>query len=426
MKKKVLWLINDMTKQFAEYLGISGGDISWVTSTLDELNKCNSVELYVVFPQSRIQEILKRDIDNAHYYGVYQDKIHPWELNSSVEIQFKQILEEIQPDVIHIWGTEYSHSLDMCNAVGERKKDRIVVHIQGLISVYAQQYMSDLPFGVKYGFTLRDLLRKDNIREQQLKFYKRGKNEIALLNSVKHVMGRTDWDRAHSLRINSQLSYHFCNESMRKAFFEHVWDIKQAKKYSIFITQGYYPIKGFHYFLEALTIIVKEFPQIKVRIAGENIMSTSKRKIRESSYNRYIRKYIEKNNLSEYIEFLGYQDVDGMVREYLRANVFVLPSALENSPNSLAEALVVGVPTVVSDVGGVSSMVEHGKDAFLYQHNDPTMLAYYIAKLFKEEEGAQEMSVIARNNARKQYDAKENVQELLKIYDAIIKDDGLH
>ena len=130
--------------------------------------------------------------------------------------------------------------------------------------------------------------------------------------------------------------------------------------------------------------------------------------------------------MSEYIEFLGYQDVDGMVREYLRANVFVLPSALENSPNSLAEALVVGVPTVVSDVGGVGSMVEHGKDAFLYQHNDPTMLAYYIAKLFKEEEGAQEMSVIARNNARKQYDAKENVQELLKIYDAIIKDDGLH
>ena len=57
---------------------------------------------------------------------------------------FKTILKAEQPDVIHIWGTEYPHSFAMVEAAEQvGQLERIVISIQGLVSVYAQHFFSD-------------------------------------------------------------------------------------------------------------------------------------------------------------------------------------------------------------------------------------------------------------------------------------------
>ena len=58
--------------------------------------------------------------------------------------------------------------------------------------------------------------------------------------------------------------------------------------------------------------------------------------------------------MEDKIEFLGRLSAEGMKQAYLDANVFVMPSTIENSPNSLGEAMLLGVPCVAADVGGVA------------------------------------------------------------------------
>lgn len=419
---KVLWLINGPVKEIANHANIkSGNDIGWVASVLEEIKKYDDIKLYLMFPQRIRKEIVVGDIQNIRYYGVYQEETCPWKQSKNIREKFEHLLEQVNPDIIHIWGTEFAHSLDMIEVVSD--KNKIVVHIQGLISVYSEQYMADLPYFVRNRYTFRDFIRRDNLKKGRDNYRKRGKNEISMLREIKYVMGRTDWDYAHSLKINSGLTYFHCKESMRREFFEHKWSYSNVKPYTIFITQGNYPIKGLHYLLDAVVLLKKEFPEIRVRVAGENIICQGKKIIRESSYGKYIRKYIKKYGLKENIEFIGNQDITGMIKEYLQTNVFVIPSALENSPNSLAEAMVLGVPTVSSCVGGVASMVKDGEDCLLYQHNDPTMLAYYIRSLFIDSELANSLSTKAMLRAREDYDASKNIHRLRSIYSVIMEEE---
>lgn len=417
---KVLWLINGMTREIGKLMNLSrSGDISWITSTMEEMKKHPEIQLYVLFPQRLSSELCEFSVDNVTYLGFYQGERYPWKTNAQVRDIFRDIVGDISPDIIHIWGTEYAHSLDMIQAIN--RSENVVVHIQGLVSVLAKFYMASLPYFVQHRYTFRDLMRRSNLRREQINFEKRGKSETYLLKNVRYVMGRTFWDKAHSLEINPDLQYFYCNESVRPEFFEHEWMWDGAEKYSIFVTQAGNPIKGFHHLLEALTILVREFPQVKVRVAGGNPVYEGIKSIRENSYGRHIRKYIEKHDLKQHIEFIGYQDIDGMIKEYMNANVFVLSSAAENSPNSLAEAMVLGVPCVASDVGGVSSMLQHKEDGLLYQHDDPSILAYYVAELFRNADLSRKLSASAKASALERYSAYKNVERLLEIYKGIIE-----
>ena len=104
-----------------------------------------------------------------------------------------------------------------------------------------------------------------------------------------------------------------------------------------------------------------------------------------------------------------------MKRAFLDANVFVLPSTIENSPNSLGEAMLLGVPCVASHVGGVANMLGP-EEGFLYQSTAPYMLAYYIQKVFAMEDATGELGQKAHSHAAVTHDPQTNLLDLLAIY----------
>ena len=55
-----------------------------------------------------------------------------------------------------------------------------------------------------------------------------------------------------------------------------------------------------------------------------------------------------------------------MRQAYLEADVFLLPSQSENSPNSLGEAMLLGLPCVASNAGGIPDMLADGQEGLLY------------------------------------------------------------
>lgn len=57
------------------------------------------------------------------------------------------------------------------------------------------------------------------------------------------------------------------------AFMKKKWDYKQCHKYTIFLSQGQYPIKGLHQMVKALPLILRDYPDTKVYVAGNDFFS---------------------------------------------------------------------------------------------------------------------------------------------------------
>ena len=305
--------------------------------------------------------------------------------------------------------------------VCQKKNINTIISIQGLVSIYARHYMACLPANVQNRFTIRDFIKQDNLKQQQSKFIKRGALEIAALHKIKHIIGRTTWDRACTYQINPDAEYHFCNEILRNEFYKHIWDINQCEKHSIFVSQGSYPIKGLHFMLEAMPLILKRFPDAKIYISGRNIIKsdTLKDKLKISSYGKYIKELIRRYQLEQHVTFTGILDEKQMCERYLQSHISVSPSMIENESNSLSEAKIMGVPCVASYVGGVTDRIQHGLDGFLYQTDASYMLVHYVCEIFANDNLALQFSKKAREHAMRIHDAQTNLNTLLDIYEQI-------
>ena len=411
---KILWICNIMLPKIAiargESIINSGG---WLTGLSEDLLRCNDIELTVCFPYNSTG-VISGNVDALKYYGFPKK-------NCDVNA-FNYILNAVGPDIIHIFGTEYAHSLKVVNACEKAGLiNKTIISIQGFVSIYAKHFFAGLPQRIIHSWTLRDIIRRGNIRIGQKNFEKRGRDEIAAIEKVKHVIGRTDWDFAVTKFVNKDIKYHFCNETLRSSFYEEKWDIEKCEKHSIFVSQCSYPIKGFHHMLEAMIDILKFFPDAHLHTTGRDLLNLSfMEKMKLTSYQRYLLKLIKRYGLKEKVTFWGSLDEKSMCKRFLSANVFVSCSSIENSPNSLGEAMLLGVPSVSSYVGGVANMMVHNEEGFVYQPDAPYMLAHYVCKIFENQELALEISKNARKHALCTHDKNKNTEQLIKIYSELI------
>jgi len=81
--------------------------------------------------------------------------------------------------------------------------------------------------------------------------------------------------------------------------------------------------------------------------------------------------------------------------------------------------MLLGVPCVAADVGGVKNLLTHGEEGYIYQSTAPYMLAYHIRQIFAMENAAAPMGQKARAHALRTHDPEKNLQDLIAIYEAI-------
>lgn len=410
---KLLWLCNAAPGVVnAHRTGKACGAVNWVDHVLSGLRE-REITIRILCPGDGSGG----QLDGLCSYQTFREGA-PYVYLPALEAQFRQELRSFRPDVIHSWGTEYGHTLAMVNAAEqENMLPRMAASIQGLCSVIAGHYTQGLPFGVVHGFTFRDLLRMDNVAQQAKKFQKRGQLEVEALKKLPHVIGRTDWDRACTARINPEAQYHFCNETLRDCFYEDQWQYARCRKHRIFASSCLFPLKGFHYLLEAFGEVLETYPDATLAVTGGSVLRTDPvYRLRQGSYDRYLEKFIRKHHMEDKVEFLGDLGPEEMKGAFLAANVFALPSTVENSPNSLGEAMLLGVPSVASSVGGVMDLMTHREEGFVCSSTAPYMLAHYIQSVFAMEADAEALGQAARAHARRTHDPEENLETLLGIY----------
>ena len=409
---KVLWLCNNAPGVVRSALsGKQESQVNWLDHVLQDLLN-QGITLRILYRGSGAPG----QIDGrCSYAPVPETPAHIYQ--PRLEESFRQELCGFQPDVIHSWGVEYHHALAMVNAAErEGMLPHMAASIQGLCCRIAPHYTDGLPASALRSRTIRDIMRHDSILAQQKQYTQRGELEVEALRKLTHVIGRTDWDQANALNINPNITYHHCDETLRDVFYTDQWAYSRCRKHRIFASSCAYPVKGFHILLEALAIVRKEYPDAEITVTGRPFAALDfKSRMRRNGYEKYLSCLVKRNKLENAVHFLGHLLAQDMKRAYLDANVFVLSSTVENSPNALGEAMLLGLPCVAAEVGGVPSLIG-SQEGILCAPVNPAAMAEGICRVFSMEDQAEAMGAAARNRARKTHDPEKNMKDLMDIY----------
>lgn len=411
---KVLWITDSIFPEISSELKLDISIKGWVHSSANALmdfHKGINLAVASIYPGKELKTIKKDGI--IHYLLPQAVKTNP--INTKYDYLWQEVKKQFNPDVIHIHGSENPYTFSFIRACGS---ENVVVSIQGMTSVIERYYYGNIEIkDLLKSVTIRDLLRLDTVFSQRNKMRFRGIYEKLLIQNVHHIIGRTSWDRDHIWAINPKANYYLCDETLRLSFYNNHWTLSKCEKYSIFISQAYYPLKGLHQLIKALPIILKHYPETKVYVAGNNYFYNQG--IRLNGFGRYINTLINKHKLTDHIFFTGLLSEEAMCQQFLNAHLFVCPSAIENSSNSVGEAQILGVPCIASYVGGNPDLITHGETGLLYRFEEYEMLAGEVCRIFGDPNLTNKLSQNGKKVAKKRHDQQKNATDLYDIYQKI-------
>lgn len=398
---KVFWITNIPIGRIAVELFNKPMGGLWMDAMLVQLRKTGKVD-FVIATTTPTKETIKKEYDGINYYllpgghAVYYKRPE-----SEAMTEWKSILEKEKPDVLQIWGTEYSHAVPALKVAKEMGIPS-VVYIQGVMSAI-EKYADGLvktSTRLRY-ITLRDIYRNQLWLNQNGWFNKRAKVEKQILSLSGNIVVENNWAEWMCKAVNPSLGVFRIPLNINEVFFEKKWDVNTMVPHTIICNASGTAYKGLHVLLDALVLIKKEFPDVKLYVPGGSVIVKGfRQRQRKPGYWSFITDKIKNLHLEENVIFTGYQTPLQLAERLSKANVFVLCSSVENHSSSLKEAMAIGVPSVASQVGGVMEYMENGVNGYSYRYGEFECIAGYIMKLFGDKELCKTVSISAREKAR--------------------------
>lgn len=390
-KMKILWLSN---KAFSDTDKGTGG--TWLQPLANALIRSGTVEL-ANLTQGQVGSITHSEMKGITQWVVPVTKLRSNGLPASSVV--KSIVEAVKvysPDIIHIWGTEnYWGLLTARNIL----PFPALLRMQGVKFLVGKSYTGDLSFCEKLASVgIKEMIRGSSIFQIQ-KAYKRWEAiEREIIVGHHHIITQSPWTIAQVRAINPVCEVYHNPPTVRKAFSKmRQWNnehsVKKDKKIKLFCSVAYSaPYKGLHVATRALKILSSKFDNIELRIAGNHRTSG----IRRDGYITWLIRENRKLGIEEKVRFLGPLKENEIIHELLGCSAFVMPSFIESYSVALIEAMTLGVPTVVSYVGGLSEMATDKKSALFFSPGDHAMCAYQLEKILTDEGLANKLSMQAR------------------------------
>jgi glycosyltransferase involved in cell wall biosynthesis len=413
---KVLWFANapGNATECLKDVTISGG---WLRS-LDKALQIK-VELHIAFYYPKRNDSFK--YLNAYYYPIGRKN---WKLIALREIFWKkfydqqdlpkylEIINTVKPDVIHIHGTE-----NPFGCIVGKTDTPIVTSIQGDMIVCHHKYFSGIE--QKYLNTIRplnvgfkEILLGDNFRQRYRSFIKMKKREEKNLLNSKYIIGRTDWDRRITSIQAPNSHYFHGGEILRESFYRTKWlPLESKRQIIVHTTMGNSYFKGLETLCQALYELNNIGIEVNWRVAGIKV-------------NDLIVKIVKKKLKNKYpdhgLKLLGNLTEQQLVEKLLEAEIYVMPSHIENSSNSLCEAMLLGMPCIATFAGGTGSIIKDGEEGLMVQDGDPWALAGAILELYRNPIKAKKYGRIARQRALIRHDKENITNGLIGIYQKIL------
>lgn len=350
------------------------------------------------------------------YYAVHSDMSigiseEQWEQSRE---ELLRIIDEFKPDVIQCFGAEWPYG-----RIAEATKVPVVIHMMGFLNIY---YLSiDMVHG---RFCADKPSLYSRVRRKLSEMIKgtgpyvrpevpNSESERRVMAANRYFHGRTEWDRNIVQYYSPGSEYFHVEELLKPSMYAAAgtWNSCRDGKLRLLTCSSGDDRKGNDIILRTAKVL-KELLNIDFewKVAGNRecfSMFERRTGIRSVDVN---------------IEHLGNIDDAVIIEELSKADFFIHPSIIDNSPHSVCEAQLIGCPVIASDVGGLPQLVSDGETGWLYPYNEPHTLAFLIGNLRKEKELLEEVSRRETEMARERHDPKKITGELINVYERILRD----
>lgn len=412
---KVLWFSNSPGNAI-EVLKDSFVGSSWIPSLNRALQQ--RVELHIAFIYPKRSEDFVYGETTYHSIGRKN-----WKLNAFIDVfwkgltskkdlkKFLDVIDKVKPDLIHIHGTENTYG-----CIIPHVSVPVVISIQGCLTVIERKYSGDYStHDLMAGFlnfqtNLKRIIFEKSYLRKRRELKKRSQIERIILMSTQHIIGRTNWDRRVTSVLSPSSKYYHCDEIMREVFYKYKWEPHNRKKVVIHSTIGPAPYKGFETICEALYGLLKNGIELEWQVAGicykDNIVSIAKRRLKD----RFP---------LHGLDLRGKVSSEDLVEMMCEADLYVSTSHIENSPNSLCEAMLLGMPCITTFAGGTGSLLTDGVEGIIVQDGDPWVIQGAIIEMVRNPTLAFQYGKNAREKAILRHNPDKIVADLIKIYKSI-------
>lgn len=419
---RVLWITNRPIAAAERKFNVKAVSGTWMEPTLVGLEKTDDVEISVatVAPVSAVEHF---EEDNVVYYLVPKDSKRIYGYDEPAHIkQWEQVFDEAKPDIVMQWGTEYAHGLCALK-IAKEKGIPSVTEIQGIMETIEYYYLSNMTKSqIRKAYSLRNFLKHDGLYDEQKFFGKKAEIEKEMLNCCGNIIVENKWAEAHCREIAPNSNFFIHHQNVDETFFKKNWSLDTCERHTIFTCASTYPLKGFHILLRALAIVKRDFPDVRLYVPGL-VDPFSKKdfisKFKRQGYEKYIMELITALDLKDNVIFTGRLTQQQMADRMEKSNVMVVPSSVENTSTTLREAMAVGVPCIGSYVGGIPETIEHGKNGYLFRHEEYIQLADFILRIFNDDEKAKSFSQNEKDYIRPYLDINKSTEQLVEIYKEI-------
>lgn len=409
---KVLWFEISVPGRYKSDGAPVGG---WQDSLEQIVRSYKDIDLTIAFEGT--EGMMPKEVDGVKYIPLvphytfwdkkYRNFSNRWNKANKVVPLAVKCVEEVKPDIIHCFGTEWEFG-----QVAIYTDIPVVIHMQGCIAPY-----NDALFPPGYGISDRILQAGINLKEQYHIWRKRHFNaswrdmEQSNFNAVSNYMGRTEWDRQLVELFHPGAKYFHVEEALRPSFIENAkeWKTKEGKHKLRLITTGCSSHwKGMDTLLKTAHVLKEKGVDFEWLVAGN--MS-----IQQEVEKKEHLKFADNN-----VNILGFTGPDKLQELLLSADMYIHTAYIDNSPNAVCEAQYLGLPIVATNVGGISSLVVDGKEGKLVPANSCYNMAYEIIALAKDKERQKMYSKNTMAHARERHNPENILKSLLSCYNMIL------
>jgi glycosyltransferase involved in cell wall biosynthesis len=357
-RMRIAWLgsyhLELLRPELATVRDLQSHPASWIVNLARSLSARDNIDLHIITATAGIMEnqtIIKNGITFHVIRSTFPfttrgfPEYMPLDVLSrygNLRREIKNVVLRLRPDLVHVHGTEDGYGLAALDVAMPT-----VVSIQGIVQLCGR--VSPSMF-----FRLQAPIERHIIRKS------------------KYFGTRTEWANSFIHSLNSTARIYDLPEAVNQVFFKE--RVRKSTQ-NILIVGSVVQRKGLEEALDAMSLIVAKCPSAKLLVVGDG----------PPDYLKVLKERALSAGTAHHVEWLGPKTVEEIVALHGLSALLIHPSHIDNSPNSVAEAMVSGLPVVASDVGGIPSMIEHGVTGILVEPRNHRQLAEAVISLLKNE-----------------------------------------
>ena len=355
---------------FGEKFRPKGHYATWLPQIAEAWDGQNEVKIHWIV----MSELVKERVDVCEWGQMFH--VLPTSRSGRATTFFRAdrkaihaVLDEIQADLVHGWGTEDVYGLA---AVLSGRLN--IVSMQGILSYYALK------------------------NRMPARSYLQAMLELFILWKAGRVTTESEWGRNVVMKRNPFAKVELVEYGVQQVFFQTKWQPEETKPFALFVG-GISPRKGIQDLVGAFRDLKLPSSELVVIGGGEGMWSEN----------------LQKSALPN-IRWLGRKTAEETAQLMSKAWCLVLPTRADTSPNVVKEARVIGLPVITTRHGGQASYVMDGEDGYFVECGDVNGLIGRLETVLGSFNKAKEMGERGKKTFRELFIAKRTGDGFMKMY----------